>query len=152
MRAFSVYDAEKVVFTLASQLDPSPSEAHINLIEELDRSLTIHWTDDSPDMTIPGHWSNGNPFWSHDNDEPRVEWLGDVLSMALKCNLDWYLDAVLQASPGRLQRPSLPLLAYALHFDTWMTSSLSYEWPDTRFQSLLNFGANPNEKYLGHSV
>jgi hypothetical protein len=149
----SLYDAAKLIFKRIAHLKPAVSESHVALIEELDRVFTArlqlrfdehagHWSHVDP---ILGKWE---PFLVTENS---TEWQGDISSMAIVCNVNWYLKAKI-SSYSSVQPPSskpgLPLLAYALRSHKW--TSQKGKTPDiSSMEKLLQHGANPNAWYKG---
>ncbi|KAH9213046.1 hypothetical protein DL95DRAFT_238642, partial [Leptodontidium sp. 2 PMI_412] len=150
-----VYDEGVRMFLRTSSLELSACQAHVDLFEELDHALSIHWASQSPD-DIPGHWSNGNTEWDHTLLDGRREWNGDVLTMAVSLNLMWYVEAKLESQDSLAgnKRGGLPLLGYALCFDAW-SLSLKTEAKIPNYgmvELLLKHEANPNELYQGYTI
>ena len=118
----TVYNTGLMILSHCSRLEPVAFEAHIELLEELDRVVSTHWAGHDPESPN-GHWSNCHPTWEHDLREARRVWRGDVLTMAIKSPLPvyWYINAKLTstASSAVNTRLGLPLLAFALRFDEW---------------------------------
>jgi hypothetical protein len=150
----SLYDGAVTILRRARLLKPMTSDSHIYLIEELDRAFTIHWTGEGLEA-INSHWSNSNPEWDPSPREIRREWQGDILSMALKLHVTWYIDAKLLPSftpSATAYRPGLPLLAYALGFDSWAFERKPPKPDGSLVEKFLRHGANPNEIYKGYTI
>lgn len=151
-RQSSIYDAGEYYFSRAASLRLTASEAHVDLIEELDSALTIRWAGQGS-RAVDGHWSNSDRVQHQWHREKHRKFHGNVLSMAVMWGVYWYLDTKLRSqSLSTKKRPGLPLLAYALNFDEWAFSKYR-DIPDTMMiAELLRYGAHPNELYEGFTI
>ena len=141
-----LYSAGSGMLRRVGALSLSASTRHMELFEELDRSIDRYRTVEA----LNGgrlHWSSGNPKYSQTSSELHEILSGDALAMAVKFGLKWYLDAKI-ASTGSLQRENssrLPLLVYALGFDEQVVRKAGP--PDyTVVEKLLIRGADPNQR------
>jgi hypothetical protein len=150
--AETFYDDSFACLANATKLrPPSILDAHVDLIDELDRLFSIRFNDKG----YIGHWSNSDLTWFDGQtiDDLRLSWRTDCLSLAVEQDLDWYLDAKLArlAPLARSKRPGLPLLAYMFSRDLWA-------WHDPKkpsvqlTESILRHGADPNEEYEGSTI
>jgi hypothetical protein len=161
----------ETLLQMARDLEPLASEPNIALLEDLDRVITTHWTGEGSEAN-KGHWSNSDPTWNYspggmNPDDMKREWQCDLLFIAIRHKISWYIDAKLAtlAPLASMNRRGLPLLAYVLCFDLWaVTPTQANLWaqknvparlpvPDCLMvEKILRYGANPNELYKGYTV
>ena len=143
-----LYSAGNGMLRRVEALSLSASTRHMELFEELDKSINRYWY--WTDEVLNGGrllWSSGNPKYTHTSSEFHERLSGDALAMAVKFRLKWYLDAK-AASTGSLQREDLsrlPLLVYALGFDEWVVRKAVPPPDCTMVEKLLIHGADPNQ-------
>jgi hypothetical protein len=152
-KAKTIYDGGVEILSRCSGLEPSVSRAHIELVEELDRVVSVRSGDHDPELSHE-HWSNGNPAWDRTTITKRQQWKTDILIMAMKSNVNWYVNAKLASTdfiPVKT-REGLPLLAFALCFDSWAFEGKATIPSYNDVQFLLDNGANPNEMYESRTI
>ena len=146
MKGISLHSAGNSMLRSVEALRSSASTRHMELFEELDKSINKCWTDEA--LNGGGlHWSSGNPKYSHTSSEFHERLSGDTLAMAVKFRLKWYIDAKAK-STGSLKRENLsrlPLLVYALGFDEWVIRKAVRSRDCTLVEKLLIHGADPNQ-------
>lgn len=165
-----VCDAGRKLFSALALLTiRSHSYEADSLLEELDRILTAksHFTEASREAFY--HWRLCPAHVvSPKERQQRRAWETDTLSMAVACGIHWYIDAKLsdiacpialarvQGLPlpciGKMQRPGLPILAYALSFDAWAGGCWTSVPNLPMVQKLLTSGQNPNSIFRGYTL
>jgi hypothetical protein len=151
--AKTIYDGGGEILSRCSGLEPSVSRAHIELVDELDRVVSVRSGDHDPELSHE-HWSNGNPAWDNTTIKKRRQWKSDILTMAMKSNMNWYINAKLASTDFMAvkTREGLPLLAFALCFDSWGLEGKATIPSYNVVQLLLDNGANPNEMYEWRTI
>jgi hypothetical protein len=167
---------------IAQSLDPSTAELQVDLLDELDRVVSQHWSDHSfrpssaystvlwselqgkvANLFSPhAHWTN-----SHTPGETSLfslrtfifpdDWGFDFLSHAIYLGLHCYVDEKLSRDPSILKlRSGLPLLARELRLEQWymkISSGFGRSGPKAEMLGvLLRCGADPNQLFYGHPI
>jgi len=165
---------QELLFKIA-YLELSATPATVQLVDELDKALSYR----SLEKGRTSHWSNNHSRWK-DNPNPPP-WEGDIISMAIQCDLIWYARAKVSygaslaymAAKAGLPLPyalpkkrrGLPLLAYAVSFHTWCFDGRALLYPKhptpngnngkchiQLVEDLLRNGSDPNEIFQGYSI
>lgn len=136
----------------------APETPMVQLIEELDRVYDMRWKEQGHRP----HWSRGDPIWV----AGRPDWADDLDSAAVQAGLLSLVKARrdLASAANRAQmeglplpflfgkrRPGLPLLLYAVSFQTWARNK-SWNYDLEVVRNLLASGCDPNEIFQGYTV
>lgn len=128
----------------------------MNLLEDLDECIEV-WRVHENLGDMQGHWSSGNLMYSHlQNDMsqfPRA-WYGNMLSLAVRFQFDWYINAKLASKFSLRGRPEVGIhvLIFALTFDEWQPGYRVPRPDCALIHKLLTLGADPNAPWGEFSV
>ncbi|KAH7364377.1 hypothetical protein BKA65DRAFT_546261 [Rhexocercosporidium sp. MPI-PUGE-AT-0058] len=150
------WDVVQQALLIASEADSDGSNFGVDLLDELDRVATHHWSsciEGNPKLNHEtGHWTNWMP---QEYDSSNVLLNSSFISHTVRYQLSSYLRSKIQHDP-RVIHPSTdrPLLSVAIppiSFTGFQATPAPQSPSWAIIESLLESGADPNESYMGQS-
>jgi hypothetical protein len=156
LKVQTLYEGGLLLFTQAAKaVQSSPSKAHLDPFEELDRVLTFVWA--GKGNTSPkSHWSNSISNMEAPPYESKVWFFGkeewNIATMSIEHGVGWYLDARLSSIVRTAnERTKLLLFAYTLSFQEHLPEDGLPIPKPLLLESVLSTGISPNTVLIGGS-